>query len=597
MLSSIGVLAQTSAVLETSATTVGVNDQLTLSITITGAEANSAGQPGTMPLQGFRIVAGPSVSTQFQWINGQSSSSRTYSYVLLPTQQGDFTLGPFKIATGSGEIQTNAVQIKVVAGSSSPPPTTRRRASPWPPSILDEPAATQSTVADEVFVTAELDRRRAYPGQQINLTYKVYTQLSISGLELKESPALKGFWVEDIEVPRNPSPIIEEVRGRQYSVFVVKRQALFANAPGKLQIPASTFALGVRVRSNDPFSFFNYGTTEPVYRRTQPVEVVITSFPESGKPAGFKNLAGRFSLSAKVDKVEVKAGDAVALTVVLSGSGNFNTVGDLDLPTLPEFKVFSAKSQVKSDRSGEQLEGTKSWEYVIVPQSSGNQTIPSLTVHFFNTDNERYETAATPPLSIKVARSDGATAIDQRAAQISQRRLTRQGSDINFIKLAGRTDNQMPVLHRSPLFYLLLLFPLAVNAGILAWQKHAEKLAGNISLLRRQRASRRALATIKTAAGELKNGSLTAFYSDLGTTLRQFLADRYGLPEIELTRDQIQDQLADRGINESLIESTTGLLDRLNFARFAPSQHSAEDARKLLDEIRAIILNLEKHSD
>jgi hypothetical protein len=585
--------AQTTAVMETSATTLGVNDQLTLSITISGANANSAGQPDSLPLQGFRIVAGPSVSTQFQWINGQSSSSRTYSYFLLPTQQGDFTLGPFRIATGSGELRTNSVQIKVVAGSSAPP-TTPRRNTPWPPSALDEPDTAQTAVADEVFVTTELDRRRAYPGQQINLTYKVYTQLSISGLELKESPVLKGFWVEDIEVPRNPTPVLEEVRGRQYSAFVVKRQALFANAPGKLEIPPSTFALGVRVRSRDPFSFFNFGTTEPVYRRTQPVDVTISPFPESGKPANFRNLAGRFTLSAKVDKTEVKAGDAIALTVVLGGAGNFNTVGDLDFPAMPELKVFSAKSSVKSDRSGDRIEGAKSWEYVIVPQSPGVQTIPGLTVHFFNPDSERYETAATSPLAIKVGRADGVASPGQRIPQLAQRKLTRQGSDINFIKLSGNPNDQMPGLYGNPFFYLVLLLPVAANIGMLAYQKHAEKLAGDISLQRQRKAARRALEALKAAAIELKSGSAATFYSSIGTALTHFISDRYSLPEIDLTSDQIQEKLAERKVQENLIHSTTGLLDRLNFARFAPSQFSIEEARALLEETRNIILELDK---
>ena len=40
----------------------------------------------------FDIVGGPSQSTSFQFINGETSSSATYSWVLAPKKEGSFII-------------------------------------------------------------------------------------------------------------------------------------------------------------------------------------------------------------------------------------------------------------------------------------------------------------------------------------------------------------------------------------------------------------------------------------------------------------------------------------------------------------------------
>jgi len=147
------------------------------------------------------------------------------------------------------------------------------------------------------------------------------------------------------------------------------------------------------------------------------------------------------------------------------------------------------------------------------------------------------------------------------AAQISQKEAHRQGSDINSSNWPARTKQSDAALHRNPIFYLLLILPLAVNAGILAcrgmpnsWPQHIAVAAGE-GLAARD-------GSDQDRRGELKTDHWARFYSGLGTALTQFLADRFRPAEIELTRDQIQDQLAERGIKEPLIQTTTGLLDR-----------------------------------
>jgi len=215
-----------------------------------------------MPLQGFRVVAGPSVSTQFQWINGQSSSSRTYSYVLLPTQQGT-SPWTYKISHRQRPMyRPMPSALKWLPALPHPLP---RRGGVPPPGPLDIRRAGRRTgrVADEVLCRRGDGPSPCLSRPAINLDLKVYTQAVISGLELKESPALEGGasgW-RTSRVPRNPTPDDRGGRGRQYLGLFFRGQTAGAVAkPGQSwKIPASTLHWESRVRSNDPFSFFNYG--------------------------------------------------------------------------------------------------------------------------------------------------------------------------------------------------------------------------------------------------------------------------------------------------------------------------------------------------
>jgi len=185
--------------------TVGIQDQFQLSITVTGKDSSDAENPRLVKLQGFKVVSGPNIGTQFQWINGRSSSSKSFVYILIPEKEGQFTIDPIEVRVGGKIFKTQPLQVRVTSapGNPSPAQPRPRALSPFDP-FDEEIAPSRGPVGDSVFIKAELDRSSAYPGQQVTLTYKLYTQVSISGIQLQENPTLSGFWVEDIDVDKKP---------------------------------------------------------------------------------------------------------------------------------------------------------------------------------------------------------------------------------------------------------------------------------------------------------------------------------------------------------------------------------------------------------
>ena len=571
---------------------VGVQDQVQLSITVSGKDSGDAEPPRITSLQGFRIVSGPNVSTQFQWINGRTNSSKSFIYVLIPEKEGQFTIDPVEVRVGGKGYRTQPLQVRVTSAPRSSPPPQQRSVNPLDPfgGLEEEEDLRGSKVAaEDVFVRAELDRSSAYIGQQVTLVYRVYTRVGITGFQLQESPPLSGFWVEDIEIDKAPKGTHQVVNGREYLVFTVKKQALFATATGKLKVPSSIFAISAETQG----SFFGvFGRTETVYRRTPETSLDVNPLPAAGRPADFNNAVGSFSLSSGVDKKQVATGEAVALRIKIEGQGNLKMIPDISIPSLPDFTVYSSKRADTIRPSAEnQISGDKTWEYVIIPKAPGRQVIPSLSFSFFNAEQNKYETVTTAPISLDVARgadSSGASGLSGGEKQD----LVRRGTDINFIKLSADDLESTPFRHPSWLF-LIAAIPLAFNAGILVYQRQHSKVSADT--VRMRKAKRNAFKRLENAEKQCTSDA-RRFYDQAAAALSGYLSDKFNFTEIELTGDNLERALSQKSIPSEIVEEVKTCLQECDFGRFVSASASTDRIRELAARIRKSIEALEKSS-
>src|SRR5688572_1577654 len=407
--------------------TIGLNDSLQLTIRVTGRDSTSAELPYPPRILGFRRAAGPSVSTQFQWINGRTSNTKSFTYTFLPEKEGEFTVDPVDVSVGGKTHKTQPISIRVTARSTRSAPQSRS-SGPFGEGL-------SLRTGDDVFVATELDRSSAYPGQQVTRYYHLYTQIGVTGLQLQESPPLNGFWIEDIAIDSNPTSSRTVINGREYSDYVVKKQALFPNGPGKLKIPASTFSISVRKDGGDFFGFL--GRTETIYRKTKELILDVRPFPAQGRPENFSDATGSFTLTSSLDKAEAATGDAVTLRVKLAGRGNLKMIPKLAVPSIPDFTLYSSK-QVEDLRPNSQdlIEGEKTWEYVLIPKAPGQQKIPPIVFSYFDPEQNTYETIIAPALELKVAPGAETSSIAAGLSGINKQNLTRQGTDIHYIRLS-----------------------------------------------------------------------------------------------------------------------------------------------------------------
>ncbi len=566
---------------------VGVQDQLQLTISVSGPDSGNAEAPRLPRFAGFDVVGGPNVGTQFQWINGRTSSSRSYTYTLLPKKPGKHTIDAIEVQAGGKVFRTDPITVSVRAGSVQP--SQRRSADPFGGEGL---LPGRGASGNEVFVEAEIDRNRAYPGQQVTLTYHLYTRVGVTGLQLQESPTLTGFWLEEIDVDKNPRPERRNIGGREHLDYVIKRQALFPNAPGKLKIPPATFAISART-GGDFFGIFSQ--SETLYRKTEELFLDVLPLPAEQQPADFSGAVGSYNLAASVDKSEAATGDAVSLHVRLSGRGNLKMVSDITLPRLQDFTIYSSKQAVNVRVfEGKWIGGEKTWEYVLVPKAPGEQLIPPITMVHFNPDKSVYETLRTAPLSIKVVRGSDAGGVLSGLSGVGKQPLTRQGTDINFIKLSEPSllASRRPI-YRSPWYYLLFALPIAANIALALYKRERRRQLSDIGLAKSRRARRTALAHLRKAAKAGREDP-RRFYDDAAKSLSGYLADRYNLPEIALASDQLERTLTAGGVRPDLIGEALASLQECDFGRFVSASDSPEKTRELTRRIRKLIDALEE---
>ena len=94
---------------------VAVGDQFRLAYTVTTQKVRDFRAPS---IKGFDVLMGPSRSQQssMQIVNGvsTSTSSITFTYILMATAEGSFTIPGATITADGNQMVSNSVQIKVL---------------------------------------------------------------------------------------------------------------------------------------------------------------------------------------------------------------------------------------------------------------------------------------------------------------------------------------------------------------------------------------------------------------------------------------------------------------------------------------------------
>ena len=156
-------------------------DQFRLTYTVNTHKVRDFRAPN---IKGFDVLMGPSRSQQSstQIINGNvtSTSSITFTYILMADKEGTYTIPGATIVADGQNKTSNSVQIKVL-----PPDQTNGvgggNNSGGRTSSRSQVAGSKITNQD-LFITATASKTTVYEQEAILLTYKVYTLVNLRQL-------------------------------------------------------------------------------------------------------------------------------------------------------------------------------------------------------------------------------------------------------------------------------------------------------------------------------------------------------------------------------------------------------------------------------
>jgi hypothetical protein len=448
---------------------------------------------------------------------------------------------------------------------------------------------------DDVFVRAEVSKRSVFQGEQIVLSYRLYSRYVPLGPELADDPPLTGFWVEEVDPGAEIKFERRTVEGKQFLSAPLKQRILFPTQTGKLEIPPLTLSTAFRLTSDDPFDAFFARASRPITLRSQPVTIDVAPLPAEGRSADFKGAVGRFELEAKVSQEEVAAGNPVTLTLSIAGKGNLRSLTPPELPELKGFRAFDPKTEEKARAGATGLEGEKTWEYVLVPESVGVKEVGPWRFQYFDPEEKKYVTASVGPLQMKVTGDAIAASGNIGASGAPRGEVTLLRQDIRFLKPApSRLGEEGRPFDRSPLFYGSLIVPLLWNAGLLLYLRKQEKERTHSHLFRSRRAHRMARSRLKKAAKLASEGSRD-FYEEIAAALYRYVGDKSATSPSGLTTSAIDALLAEHSVPEALRRDFQEVLGSCEEARFTPGARSREDMESLRARTEGLIVEIERH--
>ncbi|MFI5251811.1 MAG: BatD family protein [Bacteroidota bacterium] len=563
---------------------VAVGDQFQLTFTFTGSQGGSNFRPPSF--NDFYPLSGPNQSTNMQILNGAISSSISYAYILQAKTEGKFTIGSASIDYGGKRYQTQPISIVVSKGAPKP----KQNA----PNSDNSDIGKQ--IGDNLYLKAVVDKTNIYQGEQITVTYKIYTRVSVVNYNVTKLPSLTGFWSEDLSVPKEIQLTNETINGKQYRVGVLKKVALFPQRSGTLQIDPMDVECVVQMqsrrRSNDIFDqFFNdpfFGNVQnyKYVAHSQPVKITVNPLPSANVPEGFNGAVGKFSMEAWLDKRETKTNDPVTLKVKITGQGNLKLIESPAITVPPDLERYDPKVSDNFSNEGNRISGSRTFEYLLIPRHPGDLTIASFPFTFFDLDKHSYVTLRSPEYSLKVERGNDLAI--SASSGLSKEDVKLLGEDIRFIKSGNSSIRKSGSrLAGSPEFYVLTISPFFIFFGFVFYMRRREKFLGDVRLVRNRKARKIAQRRLEESKKFLHAQKKEDFYASISKALWGYASDKLGIPAAELTLEHIQLKLQQRGISAELVSKLGTTIEQCDFARFAPSQDSQK-----MDEIYSETVNL-----
>lgn len=546
--------------------------------------------------KGFSLRSGPntSSSTSMSFVNGQMSRSvsTTFSYTLLADVEGTFTIDAATCTAAGKKVSSSPFTIKVEKGTGKRQQQQQQQAyDPWGRQQQEQPAKIDNK---SLFARASVSKSNPYQGEQVIITYKIYTQIPIRQFAIDKLPGNKGFWAEDLSEGRQIKQYEETIGDRRYQVAEIRRGALFAQENGKLTIePLNLNVLAMvqqqRRRTGTIFDLFD----DPFFSSQQAVEhalntnrINVNVRPLPTAPEGFTGGVGRFDVMGGANLDKVKANEAVSYRVTISGTGNLMLI-NAPSPEFPSiFEVYDPQitDNIKKGENG--VSGSRSYEWILIPRSKGHYTIPRLAVVFFDPSTGQYVTKYIDKQEIEVAGGQTTTVSSGQKDDV-----LHLNSDINYLHPTGRLQPVRHQEHAGLGFWLALGAILLLTLAALLFGKRRQAELQDVVGMRKKHAVRMARKRLKTAEKYLKDNDSNRFYEEIYRAIWGCLSDKYNIPLSNLNRDTVTECLNSKQVPEAQQQSIMQVLQDVDLARFAPGDAHSQ-MQSIYDEALNMIVAL-----
>ena len=554
--------------------------------------------PGT---DDFEVVWGPQRGSMSSTniVNGKRTSTHqeTVTYLLQPRQTGTFTIPAATASVDKQSVSSSTIQIEVVASQqqSQPQgsgtqqdPQGQQQSQPQ----RNDPSVTGTVSSQDIFLRLSLGKTNVVKGEPLTATLKIYTRADIAGFEDIKFPTFNGFWSKETVTINNLEFNRENLNGTIYNSALLRQWVLIPQQTGSLTIDPAEMVCQIRVRtsSGSPLSIFDdfFDQYQTIRKRisTPTLQVKVRELP-AGAPASFAGGVGDFKISAKLSKDGIKSNEAASLIVTISGNGNLSMLEAPKVDFPPDFEVYDLKSTDKTSASG--TSGSKLFEFPFIPRSHGDFTIPSIEYTYYDNAHGKYVTTSTGDIQVTVEKGEevaGGGVVMPGTNRQGVRSLTE---DIRYIALGdGHLKKKNTFFAGSLLFYLLMLTLAIITFILNRLLKFSQARRADVAGSKNRRANKMARARLKQAEDYLHKNLGGAYYEELHKALTGYVSDKLLIPAADLSKETIGEKLRERDVRDESIERLTALIDKCEFARYAPDSGQTQMENEYNEAVQVI---------
>lgn len=499
--------------------------------------------------QSLRVVSGPTQAMSTSIVNGVQSSEMTYSYVLQPTRLGKVTIGRASIQADGKTYRTDLIKIEVIENKAD--------------NNNDEIDA-----GEEVFLRAELEQEEVYIGQQVPLSYRIYTLKNVNSYNILEESNYRGFYVEDLR-RFSANVLREEINGKSYTTKILKRVALFPQQTGTLEVEPMQMQVGIaKSEARNPRDFF---FSQEVYRMNLSSEAIalnVKPLPPNAPPS-FTGAVGNYSFSVDINQTRLTTDDALEIRVRVTGNGDPKRVQAPDLELGEAFEFYAPQKVEGSPREMDDgIFTTKEYTYLAIPQQAGTHLLqPEFT--YFDPTTATYETINSEPYTIRVEKGSNNPTNILPTPEMAN-------NELRDIRTSTTLSQPSDLFFGSSVFWGLTALPILLFMGTIVYKKVKHQQA-NIDplILKNRRAEQVAKRHLAQAKAHLEAGKSRAFYDEVSKAMMGYINDKLNIPNSKLTKQVVAERLQSLQVPNEQVDSFMQILNNCEMALFAGKDNSA----------------------
>ena len=334
------------------------------------------GDPDFSPLEKYLEILNRSQSSNMSFINGNYTSSKTWTLSVIARQEGELLLPPIMF----GSDQSSAFQVTV------------------------KKAVSQQQDQTGFYTRIRISQEQVYAQQQLVVTQQLFSDQNMSAFGMGELD-FNGMDVDTQQLGEEKQ-YKTRIGGKAYLV-IERSYAVFPQTSGLLKL--SPVLAEARIgRSSNSF-FDSLGRSKVVRARSNSLSIAVLPVPKNINVKPWLP-AQSFQLLEQWPKNPPKfvQGEPVTRTLSIKAQG----LTAAQLPVLPDISIEGLKqypdqpmlNDIKNDTG---ITGYRVEKVALIPTKAGQITLPAIDIAWWNTSTQKREVAHIPARLINVEAADG----------------------------------------------------------------------------------------------------------------------------------------------------------------------------------------------